>query len=210
MEAVEKTELQREVRLPEPAADGVRQGGDEAKLLGKVREGDARAFGVLVESTKRRALRVAVGLVGSVDDAWDLSQEAYIRAYRSRKRIDPSRPFFPWLYQILRRLCFNFLRDRGRQRRALDAARPWLVELADDRASRRRPDRRAEQTWQRQQLQAAIEALPQHQREVFVLKELEGLRYREIAEWLEIPLGTVMSRLYSARRSLADRLEAAR
>ncbi len=64
MEAVEKSEPPREIQGPDPAADGVRQGSDEATLLAKVREGDARAFGVLVESTKRRALRVAVGLAG--------------------------------------------------------------------------------------------------------------------------------------------------
>ena len=155
----------------------------------------------------RRAHRVAMGLVGNREDAHDLSQDAYVRAFRARRRLDPGRPFFPWYYQILRRLCFNFLRDRKLHRGKLEGFTPWLVETAEQRAAGDRPDRAVERAGLARRLAAAIEALPDHERETFVLREYEGLSYREIAELSEIPQGTVMSRLYNARRRLATLLE---
>ncbi len=180
---------------------------DDRLLVERVRRGDKTAFGILVERTMRRAYRVALGLVGSREDALDLSQEAYARAYRARRSLDPSRPFYPWYYQILRRLCFNFLRDRANRKRKLEGATPWLVEDAAYRQSAGRPDRSAERAAMLRRLQAAIERLPENLREVFVLREFEDSSYARIAELADIPIGTVMSRLYSARRRLAAELE---
>lgn len=180
---------------------------DERMLVGRVRRGDTAAFGTLVECTMRRAYRVALGLVGRHEDALDLSQEAFARAFRARRTLDPSRPFFPWYYQILRRLCFNFLRDRKSRRARLDGAAPWLVEDAACRQSASRPDRAAELAALREKLQQAVEELSEREREIFVLRELEGLRYAEMAALLDIPIGTVMSRLYAARRRLMVTLE---
>jgi RNA polymerase sigma-70 factor (ECF subfamily) len=87
---------------------------------------------------------------------------------------------------------------------------PWLVSEAEARASADDPERHAERRELRQQLETALHELADHEREIFVLKEFEGLRYREIAELLDIPMGTVMSRLYSARQHLASRLEGVR
>lgn len=179
----------------------------ETALMSRVRSGDVTAFSRLVERHMRRAQRVAAGLVGSLDDGFDLSQEAFVRAFRARHRLDPERPFYPWYYQILRRLCFNFVRDRGRRLRRTEEAAPWLVDDADQRVASSRPDRDAERAELRRRLAASIEALPEHERETFVLKEFDGLRYKDIASWLDIPLGTVMSRLYSARRRLAAMLD---
>ena len=148
--------------------------------------------------------------MGSHDDALDLSQEAFARAFRARRTLDPSRPFYPWYYQILRRLCFNFLRDRTSRKRKLEAAAPWLIEDATYRHSGGRPDRCAEQAALVRQLQTAIECLPERLREVIVLREFDGLRYADIAELAGIPVGTVMSRLYSARQRLAVEMEGQR
>lgn len=178
----------------------------ERVLVAKAREGDASAFGELVSRYMRRGYNVALGLVGSHDDALDLSQEAFVRAFRARRKLDPDRPFFPWLYQIIRRLCFNFLRDRSSRRRKLEAAGEWLVAEGGARVARSNPEREAERAELREMLAAAIGRLPDAQREALVLKEFEGLRYREIAELLDVPIGTVMSRLYAARKSLADSL----
>ncbi len=183
---------------------------DDQRLIHQTRRGDRAAFGMLVERTMRRAYRVALGLVGSHEDALDLSQEAYARAFKARRTLDPSRPFFPWYYQILRRLCFNFLRDRTSRKRKLVAATPWLVEDAAYRHSAGQPDRSAERAALLRRLEAAVERLPEHHREVFVLRELDGLRYAQIARLADIPLGTVMSRLYAARRRLAAELEGSR
>jgi RNA polymerase sigma-70 factor, ECF subfamily len=179
---------------------------DDAVLVRRARDGDAEAFGHLVERYMRRAYYAALALVGRRDDALDLSQEAFARAFRARQALDPERPFYAWLYQILRRLCFNFLRDRRTRSRALQEAGGWL---ADEAASRFETDpaEAFERAEARRRLAAAIEQLPAREREILALKEFEGLSYREIAALVGIPMGTVMSRLYAARQRLAAALE---
>lgn len=178
----------------------------DAALARRVRSGDSEAFGELVERYMRRAYVQALGIVGSREDALDLSQEAFVRAYRARHTLDPDRPFYAWLYQILRRLCFNFLRDAKAHVRLMEAeGNDWLVAVAQ--AAYSDPAMEAERAEERRRVAAAIERLPAREREVLVLKEFEELKYREIAELVGVPIGTVMSRLYSARKRLADALE---
>ncbi len=169
----------------------------------RARRGDRDAFGTLVTTHMRQAYRHALGLVGSHDDALDLSQEAFARVFRHHESLDPERPFYGLVYQVLRRLGFNWIRDRRSRAEKLETYGGWLVER------QRPPDpaREAEVADLRERLESAIDALPDREREVIVLKEFEGLKYREIAQLLGIPNGTEMSRLYSARRSLADKLE---
>ncbi len=173
----------------------------------RAQRGDRQAFGELVTRYMQRAYYAALGLVGSHEDAVDMSQEAFARAYRSHASIDPEGSFYGWVYQILRRLCFNFLRDQKSRRQRLEQRANWLTEEASARAAGSDPARRAELSDLREQLELAIETLPDREREALILKDFEGLRYREIADLLGIPIGTVMSRLYSARRSLASLLE---
>lgn len=180
---------------------------DERTLVRRAQAGDIEALGALVSRYMRRAYYAALGLVGSHDDALDLSQEAFSRAFRARMSLDPNRSFYTWLYTILRRLCFNFLRDRKARSQKLAEAAGWLAEEARARVAAQSPVRAAELAEHRRRVAGAIEQLPDRQREVLVLKEFEGLGYREIAELLGIPIGTVMSRLYAARRQLAGRLE---
>jgi RNA polymerase sigma-70 factor (ECF subfamily) len=181
----------------------------DATLAGRARSGDADAFGRLVERHMRRAYVHALSLVGSREDALDLSQEAFARAYRARHTIDPERPFYAWFYTILRRLCLNFLRDAKTRARALDAGgRAWLVERAQTAAAD--PIAELDRDEARRRVAAAIEHLPARDREVLVLKEFEEMKYRDIADALGVPVGTVMSRLYAARRRLAEALEAER
>jgi len=179
----------------------------ERELIVRAQAGEAAAFGELVGRYMRRAYFAALGLVGSPEDALDLSQEAFARAYRARKRIDPGRSFYTWFYQILRRLCFNFNRDRRLHSEKLRNAAGWLSDQASWRSREADPVHSAEREEDRRRVRAAIETLPAREREILVLREFEGLRYREIARLLDIPTGTVMSRLYSARRHLAAALE---
>jgi len=174
----------------------------DATLVRRAQAGDRAAFGELVTRYMRRAYFAALGLVGSHDDALDLSQEAFARAYRARRSIDPDRPFFTWLYQILRRLCFNHGRDQKARRARLERAAPWIEGEARERASSD-PSRAAERAELRARLAVAIQTLPAGQREMITLREFQELSYREIAEITGIPIGTVMSRLYTARKSLA-------
>ena len=183
--------------------DQARDGGDESPLLRKARAGDEAAFAELVERYKRRAYYAALALVGSHDDALDLSQDAFVRAFAARTSIDPARPFYGWLYTIIRRLCFNFLRDRKRRSEKLREAASWLRLRSEEPA----PDIGLERAEAVSRVTAALDELTEVEREVLTLKEWQGLKYREIAELLEVPIGTVMSRLYAARRRLAQALE---
>lgn len=180
----------------------------EAFLMERASGGDGTAFGELVRRNMRKAYRAALGLVGSPDDAMDLSQDAFARALKHAGKMDPERPFYPWYYAILRRLCFNFLRDRKNRQRLLDETGAWLAEDLTGGGPGEHPEERLRREEARRTVARAIARLPEAQREVLVLREFEGLKYREIADLLEIPAGTVMSRLYTARRSLADALEA--
>lgn len=179
---------------------------EDVDLSRRVQSGDADAFGLLVERHMRRAYAHALGIVGSREDALDLSQEAFARAYRARRTFDPERPFYGWLYQILRRLCFNHLRNSRARARLLDGgAADWLVEAG--RTATIDPATAALRAEARRRVAGAVARLPAHEREVVVLKEFDGLKYREIADLLGVPPGTVMSRLYSARKRLAETLE---
>jgi RNA polymerase sigma-70 factor (ECF subfamily) len=179
----------------------------ERDLILRAQAGESAAFGELVQRYMRRAYFAALGFVGSPEDAMDLSQDAFARAYRARKRINPEMQFYTWFYQILRRLCFNFTRDRKLHRNKLRDQKSWIVDDAAFRARERNPQRNIEREQTRLRVRQAIETLPDREREVLVLKEFEGLKYREIAEVVGIPIGTVMSRLYSARRNLATAIE---
>jgi RNA polymerase sigma-70 factor (ECF subfamily) len=176
-------------------------------LMARARDGDRHAFAALVEKYMRRAYYAALGMVGSHEDAMDLSQEAFTRAFRARRSLDPTHPFYAWLYTILRRLCFNFQRDTRSRRRRLGGASSWLVAQAREREGGAEPHRAARTGEIRERVARAVEDLPDREREMLVLKEFEGLKYREIAELLGVPIGTVMSRLYSARKRLARALE---
>ncbi len=188
-------------------AETCEQAESDGDLIRRAQSGDSAAFGSLVERYMKRAYYSALGLVGSPEDARDLSQDAFARAYRARLTIDPDRPFFAWLYQIVRRLCFNFNRDRKSRRQKLKDASLWLAEEAATRAPDRGPGAMLEQSELCARVRGAIEELPEREREVLVLKEFEGLRYRDIAELVGIPIGTVMSRLYTARKHLAAVLD---
>lgn len=183
-------------------------GPADDELIRRAKAGDAEAFGLLVTRYMRPAYFAALGLVGSREDALDLSQEAFARSFRARATLDPDRPFYAWYYTTLRRLCFNFLRDRRRRDAWIAPGESWIEARAV--STTESPEQTVERQDAQRRLADAIAALPDHEREVLVLKEFEGLKYREIAELIEVPMGTVMSRLYAARQRLSAVLEASR
>jgi RNA polymerase sigma-70 factor (ECF subfamily) len=173
----------------------------------RARTGDREAFGSLIAEHMQRAYYTALGLVGSHEDAQDLSQEAFARVYRYHESLDPQKSFYGLVYQVLRRLCFNHLRDTKSQALRLRERAVWIAEETQTRSAGDNPTRRAEMNELRDRLGLAIETLSDKEREVLVLKEFDGMRYREIGDLLGIPIGTVMSRLYAARKALAKSLE---
>ncbi len=182
---------------------------EDAALVRKAREGDVDAFETLVRTYQQRVYAVCRRLTGAHQSADDLAQETFIKAYFALGRFDPRWPIYPWLRRIAVNASLNYLKVRGRER-SLDEA-PRAERLADPRPADSRPEVRLEQAEFEARFERSIASLPEEQRSVFVLKFYEGLSYEEIARTLDVPAGTVMSRLARARQKLkallADSLE---
>jgi RNA polymerase sigma-70 factor (ECF subfamily) len=178
-------------------------GVDDAQLMVAVQQGDTAAFRILVDRYKKRAYYTALKLVGDSDDASDLSQEAFIRVYNARRRYDRTRPFYAWFFAILRNLAKNHLKKRSvRSEYAAQVKDCGEQPLEADKA----PDCLVEADETRKAVWAAVEKLSYDHREIIILRHFEDMPYEEIARLLEIPIGSVMSRLYYARRRLRDLL----
>lgn len=176
----------------------------ERELVRKCKSGGARFYEPLVRAYEGPGMRLAMGMMGHEDDAWDALQGAFIKAFNNIGRFDLDRPFGPWFFQILRNQCRDMLRSR-QARAKLEVRderlefRPAQIETGPERAQERREAK--ELLW------AALARIGAEHREILVLKELEGFRYAEIARVLAIPEGTVASRLYHARNALRAVLE---
>lgn len=163
-------------------------------------EQEMAEFESLVKSNMKRAYFSALGIIGSHDAAMELSQEAFIRAYRHFKSFDRSKVFFTWYYKILRNLCLNFIRDMKKKGR-LNSLEKIPLEICDDAV------KTSEENDLKEKLEIALNQIEIEDREILILKEFENYSYKEISEALEIPIGTVMSRLYYARKRLAEKFE---
>jgi len=170
----------------------------DRRLVEKARSGDAEAFEELVRRHLRAAHAIALGVLGEAADAEDVCQDAFITALEQIDTCDPDR-FAGWLMRIVRNRAISVQRQQ-RVRRSMP------LEWANGARSRESPERDAERSALRERLMAAIEPLPQRQREVLLLHDLEGWRHREIGEALGIPEGTVRYTLHHARRAVRERL----
>ncbi|MBV9772975.1 MAG: sigma-70 family RNA polymerase sigma factor [Gemmatimonadetes bacterium] len=166
----------------------------DSQLVERVRRGDAGAFDQLVTRHMRRAFGVAYRLMGQREDAEDLVQEAFLAVLERVDTFQAGRSFAPWFYRILVNRGLN-----ARKARALRVMEEIPVSAA---ASSVGPDRAAEQSELREELRQAMEGLPERQRTVVQLSELEGFTSPEIAAVLEISEGTVRWHLHEARKTL--------
>jgi len=147
---------------------------------------------------------IALGLVGNREDAMDLSQEAFIRAYRNIKHLKPDRRFFPWFYQILKNLCISHLRKRRyRRTSSLDGENCPEPAATTDYFS---PEVVAGRNELKDKVWQAIGKLDDKHREVIILRHFQNMSYEQIAEALYCNKGTVTSRLYYARKKLEELL----
>jgi len=151
-------------------------------------------------------MRIALGMMGNADDARDALQDAFVKTWQNLSRFDLKRRFAPWFFQILRNQCRDALRSRKVRfnMEALDQGLEMKPGNPEDS-----PERHAERKAAKELLWKGLERLSEDHREILVLKEIEGFRYGEIARILNIPEGTVASRLFHARRALAAELRAA-
>ncbi|MFH1373846.1 MAG: RNA polymerase sigma factor [bacterium] len=168
-------------------------------LVMDIKAGSKKAFGKLVERHKKSAFRIALGLVGNKDDAYDISQEAFMRVYRSAGTYDESKPFLPWFYTIIANLSRTWLRRRSsRENRSVD-----IDDVSFLLVAKGTPESEMIARENVTRLRQALLKLPFDDREIITLQHFRGMTYDEIAKLLDIPRGTVMSRLYYARKKLA-------
>jgi RNA polymerase sigma-70 factor (ECF subfamily) len=163
----------------------------ENEILALVKKGDAQAYQQIVKKYMQTAYYIALGFVHNHQDALDLSQESFIKAFRKIKSFDAGRPFFPWFYRILKNLCIDHFK-RIRRRREIPLEESYfLIQDREDKEMK-------EAMWQ------GIKKLPFEQKEIIILRYFREYSYEEIAEITGKPIGTVMSSLHYAKKRLKD------
>jgi len=166
----------------------------ESEVIKQVKKGNREAYQVIVERYMQRAYYIALGFVRNSQDAMDISQESFIKAFRKIKRFDSEKSFFPWFYKLLKNLCLDHIKRRSRvQEIPLDEARV-LKEEREDREMK-------EILWR------GIEGLSFEQKEVIILRYFQQFSYQEIAEITAKPVGTVMSSLFYAKKRLKEAIK---
>ena len=161
----------------------------EKEVLESVIAGNREAYQGIVQRYMRTAYFIALGFVHNQQDALDISQDAFIRAFRKIKKFDPQKPFFPWFYRLMKNLCLDHIKRRQRLKEIpLAEARVFKVEKQDKEIK--------EIIWK------GIEELPVEQREIIILRYFQQYSYQEIAEITNKPVGTIMSSLFYAKKKL--------
>ena len=180
--------------LPQEVSVKVSEQFEDAELVHRSQAGDTEAFGELITRYRSKIFNLIYGMVGNEYDAWDLAQEGFLKAWRSIKRFHGRSSFYTWLYRITMNVTIEYLRRRsGRSEVELDDAIPSF--LPDPRVTYERAEIR-------KHVYAALAQLSPNHRAVIVLKEIEDLQCQEIADILNLSIGTVMSRLFYGRKKL--------
>jgi RNA polymerase sigma-70 factor (ECF subfamily) len=174
----------------------------EQGLIRKVKKGDLVAYGAFIQDYQSSVFNVCYRVLGNRQDAEDLTQEAFLRAYNKISSYDLSRPFGPWMRTLAANLCYNHLKRARLNRVPLEDERDTIK---DD--SKYGPEGVLEINQEHTALYHAIWKLPDTQRMALELRHFQGLSYQEMAEALKLPLNTVRSHLYRGRQKLAELLE---
>ena len=176
----------------------------DQELAARARAGDQDAFERLVLDNQNKVYSLAVRLVGDLEEAADLAQEAFLKAWQNLPSFQGESSFSTWLYRLTTNLCIDWLRRQKRRQETAPA-----VSLDDEEAGwaepadwEQDPHRKLEQSERGRALARGLERLPEYQRRPLVLRELSGLSYQEIAQALDLDLGTVKSRIARARLAL--------
>jgi RNA polymerase sigma-70 factor (ECF subfamily) len=174
----------------------------EKGLVSRILSGDLEAFGSLIRDHQVSVFNVCFRILGNRQEAEDLTQEAFIRAYQQLKKYDPERPFGPWMRTLAANHCYNHLKKRRLQHVNLEDEKVQIKEGLS-----RGPELSLELSQENQELYQAIWKLPDNQRIALELRHFQGMSYKEMATELNLPINTVRSHLYRARQKLADILE---
>lgn len=184
---------------------------DDLPFVRRAQAGDRAAFKVLFERYHRRVYAVALGVLKSPQDAHDVVQEAFVKVYKHLPDFQGASSFYTWLYRITMNLAIDQLRRKktarqvdyddavGRDSQPGDNAIAPHLDGADPSRTHARKELAAK-------MQAALATLPEYHQQVILLREVEGLSYEEIATIMKVPKGTIMSRLFHARRKMQTAL----
>ena len=193
------------MRSPAPSASDL----SDTDAVARARNGDHEAFRVLVERYQARAYRLAARILVDPDRARDAVQDGFLKAYSSLDKFEGRSGFYTWLYRLMFNLCIDMKRrDKSGRHVEWDdeVAREVAVGVPGAAMPRAEPAKELERGELRDALTKAIDALPEDAKRTLLLREVDGLSYAEIAESLDIPKGTVMSRLHHARRRVRELL----
>jgi len=174
----------------------------DRELLVRLKEDDLTALGVLYDRHRQMVYRTALAITGDCEAAADLLQDVFLRLYRFIDRFDVGLPLEPWLYRMTSNLAYTWVKRQKRWLRPLDDFTDWLLGVR-----RVTPQRPVENMDVADQLQQALMHLPINQRLVVVFYYVNDLSVQEISEILEVPEGTVKSRLHYGRQALRKKLE---
>jgi len=179
---------------------------DDLTLVKRVRSGDQRAFKLLVERYQRKVYAVALGMLKDKEEAMDVSQEAFVKVYKYLDHFKGDSSFYTWLYRITVNICIDVMRRKG----SAGGDPVEFDESIDNDLSEARigalgsrlgtnPQKSALRRELAEKIQEALAAVPEKHRAILLLREIEGMSYEDLSRTLDIPKGTVMSRLFHAR-----------
>jgi RNA polymerase sigma-70 factor (ECF subfamily) len=203
-------------RLEKPSipAHGGSDSIDDKELVARAQGGDSEAFRVLFERYHRRAYSLALGVVRNPDDALDVVQEAFIKAHRHLAKFEGTSSFYTWLYRIVMNLSIDHIRKHKRARHVdfndsighADGEGPVGDDSLLPRILGQNPGKAMERKEIREQISKALAGLSDNHRAVLIMREFEGLSYEQMAEAMSCSKGTIMSRLFHARRNMQKQL----
>lgn len=181
---------------------------DDRALVVRTQEGDRDAFSALVVRYQERIYNLVLRGLGDADGALDVAQEVFIKAFRGLERFQGESQFFTWLFRIAMNETISARRRRERRGKpvSLDRENADGEKLSDPPGTLEDPGAAAASKDDAAMVQAAIAGLDEEQAQVILLRDIDGRSYQEIAEILEVPLGSVKSRIHRARQALKDRL----
>lgn len=176
----------------------------EAAIVRKVLGGDANAFETLVLEYEKNVYNIALRMTGNSEDAADMTQEAFIKAYNSLQAFRGDSKFSVWLYRIVSNVCLDFLRSKNRRPTVSlsvedDDGEDTQLDVADESQS---PELLLDRKLTRDSVRRGLDSLPPDYRQILLLREIQGLSYDEIAQALSLEVGTVKSRIFRARKRL--------
>ena len=179
---------------------------EELEIILRVRAGDTDAFEALVLEHQNKVYSLALRMVGNEEDARDMAQEAFIRAFNSLASFRGESKFSVWLYRLTSNICIDFLRGRAKRRTVSlrwedEDGEEGELEIPDARFS---PEARLERTELRESVRRGLDSLSPEYREILLLREINGLSYDEISRALNLEEGTVKSRIFRARKKLSE------